>query len=59
LDYKGDGNFEGDICSPCYETITTGKVGTSFSFIGKLDNKAKNLDKILDELFDEIELEKW
>jgi hypothetical protein len=34
--YKHQGNFVGDICAPCYETITTGKLIPSNNFISEL-----------------------
>lgn len=33
MNRKGEGRFEGDICSPCFRAITTGIVGPSTSFI--------------------------
>ncbi len=36
---KHRGSFNGDICSPCYHYITTGRIGSTDSFLGKLTNK--------------------
>jgi hypothetical protein len=33
LNEKGQGKFVGDICSPCFDHITTGKVGPTTSFL--------------------------
>ena len=48
---KNEGVFVGDICGPCYEYITTGKVGPTESFLGEI-NKAHC---IIEELEKETE----
>lgn len=41
-----DGVFRGDLCMPCHEMITTGKVHrANATFIGTLSRKAAFLDK--------------
>ena len=41
---KGEGEFIGDICVPCYEMITTGRVDQpSTNFIAQLRNTPKEL----------------
>lgn len=34
---QNQGKFVGDICAPCYEYITTGKVGCTDSFLRKFN----------------------
>ena len=33
---KGRGSFDGGICSPCYDMLTTGKLVPSDGFLGRL-----------------------
>ncbi len=60
MNRKGEGRFEGDICSPCFRAITTGIVGPSTSFIaaGSMSRsngllavfeKYQHLDRVLRE----------
>jgi len=48
---KSQGKFVGDICSPCYEMITTGNVNiNSTNFISSLNSKFKELKKQVREI---------
>lgn len=46
-----EGKFVGDICAPCYEYITTGKVGCTNSFLKQLKNSNS-----FEEVFKRIKL---
>lgn len=39
--HRGEGQFVGELCAPCYGHITTGKVGPTASFLGDLTAAAK------------------
>jgi hypothetical protein len=40
-----EGKFVDKMCAPCYETITTGRLGYSDSFLGEIFIFAKELTK--------------
>jgi len=40
--YSHQGWFHGEACMPCWEMLTTGKIGPSDNFIAKLDCDLKN-----------------
>jgi len=56
---KGEGDFMGDICNPCYHTITTGKVGYGHAWwqelkeIELLKHEVKCLKYLIEEARDE------
>jgi hypothetical protein len=37
VNYRHQGRFVGNLCAPCHDYITTGRVGLTTSFLGKLD----------------------
>ncbi len=45
-----EGDFVGDICAPCYEHITTGRIGPTTSFLGDLATKKVNPMGDVDEV---------
>jgi dCMP deaminase len=49
--HKHQGRFVGDMCSPCYDMITTGKIGPTTSFLNQLENKDKMVIPGWEELF--------
>ncbi len=51
---KHEGIFVGDICMPCYEIITTGKICPSRNFIVGMDMERKALKERVEELTSEI-----
>ena len=44
---KHQGGFMGDICVPCYNMITTGKIGNSTNFVAKLKEQNELLKSLL------------
>jgi hypothetical protein len=48
--HKHEGQFEGDICKPCYIMITTGQSNYGTNFIVKLFNDKENLKSIIKEI---------
>ncbi len=49
-----EGVFVGNICSPCYDMITTGKVGPSTNFIYELSTENYMLREKIDKIFSTI-----
>ena len=45
---KDQENFVGDICVPCYETIVTGKVNRTHTFMGEMQRKIDDLQRRID-----------
>ena len=45
INRKDQGEFTGDICEPCYNSITTGKVGPTTSFLKRLVKGDLTADK--------------
>jgi hypothetical protein len=41
--HKHQGRFVGDLCAPCHESITTGHIGLTTSFLGRLDKALDDL----------------
>lgn len=41
---KGQGRFIGDLCAPCHEMLTTGKIKFGNTFIHALDKRVKFFD---------------
>jgi len=41
--HKHQGSFVGDICTPCYEMITTGKIENHHNFIAELNKKFNDI----------------
>lgn len=44
--HRHQGRFIGDLCAPCHSYITTGRVGPTTSFLGKLDGMMDALKTI-------------
>lgn len=40
-----EGRFVGKLCKPCYEYITTGKIGPTTSFLGDMKKRIDFLEK--------------
>ena len=44
------GNFIGNICNSCYETITTGKVNQGTSFIHGMKKRINEFENMIDDI---------
>lgn len=49
------GGFIGDMCVPCYEMITTGKISYGKTFIHDLRDKIVKYEKLIESLTNLIE----
>lgn len=59
LNHYGEGVFRGELCSPCHEMLTTGKVHPkNVTFIGMLNRKAANLDMLRRDI-EEKAIKEW
>lgn len=47
---KHEGNFVGDMCVPCYEMITEGKMNPSKNFIYTMYQELENVKKRLRQI---------
>ena len=45
--HRENGKFVGDLCSPCHEYITTGKIGYTDSFLGALASENESMRKAI------------
>ena len=51
---KNEGGFVGDLCSPCHEMITTGKIGSGATFIHKMKKGFNRKTNSIRELADNL-----
>lgn len=49
---KGQGTFIGDLCKPCYEYLSTGKVGPTTSFLSRY--KKEDNTKLIKEMYNAL-----
>lgn len=48
--YKGEGVFVGDICRPCYDMITKGRMNPSYNFIYEIWLELKDAKTKLEKI---------
>jgi hypothetical protein len=46
VNHRHQGRFIGELCAPCHEYITTGRIGPTTSFLGSMDNALEALKVI-------------
>lgn len=51
---RDQGPFVGDLCKPCYNILTTGKIGPTSSFLGDLKKELDNLKTEVSKLEDKL-----
>ena len=50
LNHDNEGHFEGELCSPCHYMLTTGKIGPTHAFFGKLKDENDMLRGLLKDI---------